>query len=110
MQTIVPKDAEGNFDLSFTGTKMAMESFGPPQSAQPTVIVMTSDQYERLEKLAFQNGDQQEMCRRIRDRMKRGPEGKVACLVLSDMVRINNALKAGETGAWQDLFREIITS
>jgi hypothetical protein len=111
MQTIVPKDAEGNFDLSFTGMKMTMETFGPPQSAQPTVIVMTTDQYNHLEKLAFQQGDHQEMCRRIRDRRKQGPDGKVACLVLStDMARINNALKVGETGAWQDLFREIIGS
>jgi hypothetical protein len=70
---------------------------------------MTPDQYKRLETLAFQKGDQQEMCRRIRDRMQRGAEGKVACLVLStDMAPINNALKAGETGPWQDLFREII--
>lgn len=111
VQTIVPKDADGNFDLSFTGMKVTMETFGPPQSARPTVIVMTLDQYKRLEKLAFQKGDRQEMCRRIRDRMKEGPEGKVACLVLStDMAQINNALKAGETGAWQDLFREIIGS
>ena len=106
MQTVVPREADGNFDLSFTGMRMTMESFGPPQSALPTVIVMTTDQYKRLETLAFQKNDQQTMCRRIRDHMKPGAEGKVACLVLStDMARINNALKAGETGAWQDLFQ-----
>ena len=38
-------------------------------------------------------------------------DGKVAALVLStDMARIREALKRGETGKWQDLFREIMSA
>jgi hypothetical protein len=48
------------------------------------------------------------MCRRIYDVVKK-EDGRVRALVLStDMALIEDAVKRGDSGAWQDLFREII--
>ncbi len=108
MQTVVPAGADGDLDLSFRGTKMEMVPSGPPQSALPTVISMSPEQHERLGKLRFIKGDHQEMCRRIYERVKT-KDGRVHALVLStDMALIKDAMKRGDTGAWQDLFREIM--
>lgn len=110
IQTIVPKDAEGNLDLSFSGTKMEMVANGPPQSALPKLMVMSDDQYARLTKLTYEKGDHQEMCRRIIERVRGKKNGRVACIVMAtDLVRIRKAVDGGETGAWQDLFREILS-
>ena len=108
MQTVVPAGADGDLDLNFKGTKMEMVPFGPPQSALLAVISMTPEQHERLGKLRFMKGDHQEMCRRIYERV-RTKDGRVQALVLStDMALIKDAVKRGDTGAWQDLFREIM--
>lgn len=108
MQTVVPLTADGDLDLSFKGFKMGIVTDGPPQSAQPTVISMSPEQYERLEQLSFMKGDHQEMCRRIYERAKT-KDDRVHALVLStDMALIKDAMKQGDTGAWQDLFREIM--
>lgn len=108
MQTVVPAGADGDLDLSFKGTKMEMVPFGPPQSALPTVISMTPEQHERLGQLRFMKGDHQEMCRRIYEKVKT-KDGRVHALVLStDMALIKDAVKRGDAGAWQDLFREIM--
>jgi len=108
METVVPAGADGDLDLNFKGMKMVMEPFGPPQSALPTVISMTPEQHERLGKLRFMKGDYQEMCRRIYERVKI-KDGRVNALVLStDMALVKDAVKRGDTGAWQDLFREIM--
>ena len=69
---------------------------------------MTPEQHERLAQVGFMKGDHQEMCRRIYDRVKK-EGGRVRALVLStDMALIRGAVKGGDTGAWQDLFREIM--
>jgi hypothetical protein len=108
MQTVVLVGADGDLDLSFKGTKMEMVPFGPPQSALPTVISMTPEEHERLERLRFMKGDHQEMCRRIYENAKT-KDGRVHALVLStDMALIKDALKRVDTGTWQDLFREIM--
>ncbi len=107
MQMPVPLDAEGEFDLSFTGTKMQMIADGPPQSARPALIVMTPDQYKRLEKLAYRKGDHQEMCQRICKRSEKHEDNIVGWVISSDLDRIEEALRKGEKGEWQDLFREI---
>lgn len=110
MQTVVPKDAEGNLDLSFSGMKMTMDTDGPPQSALPSYMVMSDDQYARLGKLRYEKGDHQEMCRRIFERVQGKKDGRVACIVLAtDLARIRHAIDGGETGSWQTLFREIIS-
>lgn len=107
LQTVVPAGADGDLDLRFTGTKMEMVPFGPPQSALPTVIRMTPEQHKRLGQLRFVEGDNQEMCRRIYERVKT-KDGRVHALVLStDIALIKAAVKRGDAGAWQDLFREI---
>jgi len=109
IQTVVPMDAEGNFDLSFSGTKMEVVTDGPPQSALPTSIIMTDDQYARLRKLSYERGDHQEMCRRIVGRVNGKYNGHLRCIVLAtDMSQIRTAVDGGEVGNWQDLFREII--
>jgi hypothetical protein len=108
METVVPAGADGDLDLNFKGTKMEMVPFGPPQSALPTVISVTSEQHERLGELRFMKGDHQEMCRRIYETVKT-KDGRAHVLVLStDTVLITDAVNRGDTGAWQDLFREIM--
>lgn len=108
IKTVVPKDSEGEFDLSFSGMKMEMVTDGPPQSARSTLWVMNLDQYETLKKLSYTQGDHQEMCRRMYQKAQiQGVEA--GTIVLStDKIRILEAIKSGETGNWQDFFREII--
>jgi hypothetical protein len=109
IETFVPVGEDGDFDLSFTGTKAEMVPSGPPQSAKPTVIRMSVGQFERLENLRYVKGDRQDMCRRIYERNKPGNDGHIYALVIStDMATIKDALKRNETGDWQDLFREIL--
>jgi hypothetical protein len=109
MQTVVPRNADGDFDLNFSGTEMKMIADGPPQSARPSLIVMTRDQYERLTKLAYKRGDHQEMCGRIVGRVHKQNDTHVALVVpATDVARICDAIKREETGEWQDLFREIL--
>lgn len=110
IKTVVPVDADGEFDLSFFGMKMTMITDAPPQSASPTVMLMTIDQHKRLEHLSYEKGDHQEMCRRISERSEIHGEQAVAVVLSTDMVRILDTLKRGETGNWQDLFREIFDS
>jgi len=108
IRTVVGACADGDLDLNFKGTKMETVPFGPPQSALSTVITMSLEQYERLGQLRFLNGDHQEMCRRIYERVKK-EDSRVHTLVLStDMAVIKDAMKRGDTGPWQDFFREII--
>lgn len=108
ISTVVPDGADGDFDLSVKGVKMEMVPPGPPQSALPTVVSMSLEQQERLKRLRFTDGGHQEMCQRIYERMQ--TEGdRVQALVLStDMVLIREAVKRGDAGEWQDLFREIL--
>lgn len=108
MQTVVPVGADGDLDLNFEGSKVAMVPFGPPQSARSAVIWMTPEQHERLRSLAFMPGDHQEMCRRIYGKSETR-RGRVRAVVLStDWKIIQDAMKRGDAGTWQDLFREII--
>ena len=121
MQTVaniemaVPLGSDGDLDLTFAGFKAEMKPFGPPQSALPKVIRMSSEQYEHLGRLKYSKGDQQELCQRVHDNILPARanvklvEGEVFAVVLATDVRIiKDALKRGETGAWQDLFREIV--
>lgn len=108
IQTFVPFDKEGHFDLEFSGMTVAMKPFGPPQSALPSVVRMTHEQYDRLRKLSYSKSDHQEMLDRIQQRVKERKDGHIHALVLAtDMSLIRQALAKNEGGAWQDLFREI---
>jgi hypothetical protein len=108
IQTVVPVDADGHFDLNFAGMVVAMNPFGPPQSALPFAVRMTTEQFDQLRKLSYQKGDQQEMLERIRQNV-REQGGHIFALVIStDMAVINRALQEGEAGEWQDLFRQFI--
>lgn len=111
VRTVIPKGEDGELDLDrFTGLKVSMVTGGPPQSGRPSIIVMTTDQYKQLGLLAREKGDHQELCKRVYERVKMG-DGKVEALVLAtDMTQIREALKCGETGNWQDLFREILSA
>jgi hypothetical protein len=108
LQTVVPMDADGEFDLSFSGTKMTMVADGPPQSARPALMGMTLDQHKRLGRLSYEKGDHQEMCRRIYQKAEIHGEQVVTVVLSTDMVRILDTVKRGDTGNWQDLFREIV--
>ncbi|MBB2698992.1 UNVERIFIED_ORG: hypothetical protein GGI66_003669 [Rhizobium esperanzae] len=106
LRTVVPLDQEGHFDLEFKGFKMTMVPPGPPQSALPSQIRMTLEQYDRLRKLSYSPGDHQEMVNRIRVQEH---DGYVYGLVLAtDTARIRGALEKKEEGIWQNLFREIL--
>lgn len=108
IQTVVPVDADGHFDLNFTGMVMEMKPFGPPQSALPSVVRMTSEQVEHLRKLSYRKGDQREMLERIRQNVWE-QDGHIHALVIStDMAEIHSAIQKGEEGEWQDLFRQFI--
>ena len=108
IQTVVPVDADGHFDLNFTGMAMAMKPFGPPQSALPSAVRMTSKQFDQLRKLSYQKGDQHEMLERILQNV-REQDGHIYALVIStDMAVINRGIQKGEVGEWQELFRQFI--
>jgi hypothetical protein len=70
IQTIVPIDQDGHFDLDFKGMTVKLEPSGPPQSASPFVVRMTNEQYDRLRKFSYQKGEHQEMLKRIQGRVK----------------------------------------
>jgi hypothetical protein len=110
VQTVFPVGADGEIDLSdYKGMTFNIVA-EPPQSARPSIVVMTEEQYKQLTSLMYEKGDHQEMCRRICERVEKR-DGMVGALVLStDMARIQQALKSGETGKWQDLFREIVSA
>ncbi|MEM4986293.1 methylamine utilization protein MauJ [Collimonas sp. H4R21] len=108
LQTVVPVDVDGEFDLSFSGTKISMVSDVSPQSARPTLLVMTLDQHKRLEHLCYEKGDHQEMCRRMIQHAETHGEQMTTVVLSTDMVRILDTMKRGDTGGWQDLFREIL--
>ncbi len=108
MQTVVPFDGDGDLDLSFKGTTIQFVVDGPPQSALPSVIRMSSVQYERLGKLASFAGDHQEMCKRIYGKVKRVDDGVQALVLATDMATIRNALDKEPKEEWQKLFSEII--
>lgn len=111
VSTIVPKGQDGELDLDrFTGLKVSMETGRPPQSGKPSIIAMTPEQHQQLGSLVHQKGDHQELCKRVYESGK-VHDGKVVTLVFStDMARIRDALKRGEIGKWQDLFREIVNA
>jgi len=108
VQTVVPMDSEGEPDLGFSGMSVKMISGGPPQSARPTFVRMTFDQHERLVELSYRASDHQEMCQRICRRAQTQGNYVVSAIIATDAARILEAVKRGETGAWQDVFREII--
>jgi len=106
--TVVPKDSDGEFDLSFSGLSMTMMPEAPPQSARPYQIEMSEEQFKKLEKLSYRPGDHQEMLKRITKRNQLH-EGVVYALVFStDYERIKDAVLKNEPGEWQDFFRDII--
>jgi hypothetical protein len=109
VRTVFPEDESGEVDLSRPmGLKVSMGTDGPPQSGRPSRIAMTLDQYKQLALLTHEKGDHVELCKRVHEKAK-VVEGKVIASVLStDMVRIREALKRGEMGNWQNLFREIM--
>jgi len=108
IQTVVPVDSEGNFDLEFKGMSVTTKPSGPPQSASPFEIKMTPEQYGRLGKLSYAKGDHQEMLCRIHGRVQER-EGYIYALVLAtDMSLIQQTKEKKQEGAWQDLFREIL--
>ena len=108
IQTVVPVDADGHFDLNFTGMVMEMKPFGPPQSALPSVVRMTSEQFDHFRKLSYQKGDQHEMLERIRQNVREQDDQICALVISTDMAEIRRAIQEGEEGEWQDLFRQFI--
>lgn len=108
VQTVVPIDQEGHFDLDFKGMSVEMIPSAPPQSASPFVIRMTHEQYDRLSKLSYQKGEHQEMLKRISGHVQK-KEGHIFALVIAtDMLIIRQAAEMKQEGKWQALFRELL--
>lgn len=112
METVIPTDESGELSMAgLTGTTVEMVSDRPgPQSALPFVIEMTPDQLKWLRALAREKGDHRELCDRVYKKVQEGDGKAFALVYATDMASIQEAVKRGETGAWQDLFREIITA
>lgn len=110
MQTIVPKKPNGDLDLRSKGVTAGIKPFGPPQSALPSIIKMSVEQLKQLQELSYNKGEHQEMCQRICQRTKKKDNNIYAQILSTDMALIHKALKKGETGIWQNLFREIMSN
>ncbi|MES2511844.1 MAG: methylamine utilization protein MauJ [Pseudomonadota bacterium] len=108
IQTVVPEKNDGDFDLSFSGTTMKMQADGPPQSARPTLISMSPEQHKRLVQLSYMKGDQQEMLGRVGGRAQQRGQEVIVSVPSTDMKTIRESLRRGESGAWQDIFLELV--
>ena len=108
IQMNVPVDADGHFDLNFTGMVAELKPFGPPQSALPSAVRMTSEQFDQLRKLSYKKGDQHGMLERIRQNVREQDDHIYALVISTDMAVIHRAIQKGEMGEWQDLFRQFI--
>ena len=109
ISAVVPVDEDGELDLDrFTSPTVSMVINQPPQSGRPTLVVMTPDQHKQMGSLAREKGDHQELCKRVYERVQMAGENVVASVLATDMAHIQAALKRGETGNWQDLFRDIL--
>ncbi len=108
VQTVFPADQGGHFDLDSNSVKVETKPPGPPQSALPSVMRMTKEQYDKLCKLSFGQSEQREMLERLRSRVQEHG-GHIFVQVLStDKSIIDQAIDKKEDGEWQNLFREII--
>jgi|GEM_PF-783695 hypothetical protein len=110
ISTIVQNDKDGELDLDSMGIKVSMVTDGPPQSGRSSIIVMTPEQHKQLGLLTREKGDHQELCKRVYNRVEMRDKKVVALVLSTDMARIRDSLKRGETGNWQDLFREIVSA
>jgi len=108
ISTIVPQGEDGELDLSFNGLTVTTTTDDPPQSGRPSIISMTSAQHNQLGRLSHEQGDHQDLCKRVCKRVKMHDAKRVTLILATDMAKIQSALKRGETGNWQDLFREIL--
>jgi len=108
IQTVIPVDNDGEFDLSFTGTQFKMNTDSPPQSALPYLIDITLEQHKRLDRISHEKGEHQEMCQRICRNTEVQGKQVVAGVLSTDMKWIRESIQRGDTGNWQDLFREIL--
>ena len=108
MQTVVPIGPDGDFDLSFKGFKAEVVTFGPPQSALPTVIKMTSEQYDRLKEISHSKSELQETFKRISQRIKHHEDGIYAQVLSTDMDLIKAGVANDPQEDWQILFQEIL--
>ncbi len=108
IQTIVPMDDAGHFDLDFKGMVMEMKPFGPPQSELPYAVRMSAEEFEQLTVLSYRKGEQQEMLQRICQRFQE-KDGDVWALVIStDLTIIQSAIEQNQAEEWVDLFRQFI--
>ena len=107
IQTVVPQDEDGNFDMSFSGMEVQLVPFGPPQSSRPHFIRMTKDQFKRMRALAYQAGSHQELCKRVAERSEEHDGHIYATILATDMKDIEGALSNDSDEDWVKLFREI---
>jgi len=107
VQTVVPKDGNGDFNLKFEGMKVELVT-GPPQSALPTVIQMGTESYESLRKLSYRKGEHQEILKRICDRVRQQDDVVQVLILSTDMDFIRESIKTGVKEEWLDILRTIL--
>ncbi len=108
LSIMVPVSDDGDLDLGFEGFKAEMVPFGPPQSARPTIIKMSREQFERLEKLRFARSDYRELCERVWQKSQIIDDHVLALMLATDLKLINEAIARGEDGEWRSFFEELL--
>lgn len=107
VQTVVPKDENGDFDLNFKGMKVELVT-GPPQSALPTVIQMCCENYEHLRELSYGKGEHQDILQRILERVEQQDDVVQVLMLSTDMAFIRDLLKSGAKEEWLEIFRGVL--
>ncbi|RKT34134.1 hypothetical protein BXY70_0140 [Roseovarius halotolerans] len=107
IQTAVPQDSDGNFEIDFSGVQVQMKPFGPPQSARRYAVEVSQEQFDQLRGLSFRTGDDQEMLQRVAHELYEGSDKPFIGVLATDMAEIRQRVEQGEQGEWQTIFRQI---
>lgn len=107
IQTIVPVDQDGEFNLDFTGMTVSLSSNVPPQSARSFFFFITKEQLNLLGKLRYQNGSDRDLINRIWSSAQIQGEGVAIEIVSTDMPVILKSLKDGVSESYLDIFKDI---
>jgi len=117
IQTIVPNREDGDLEVAFDGLTVSLIPDTPPQSALPSVFLVTEDQCELLRSLAYKSSDHQDLIRRLVNQNEKTSDGRWVLAVMStnlptlkaiagsdeqsDLAALSRALMALPTGESQ---------
>ena len=107
VQTTVPVDKDGEFNLDFTGMTVSLSSNVPPQSAKSFFFLITKEQLNFLGKLRYQNGSGRDLVNRIWSGVQIQDETIAIEIVSTDMPVILKSLKDGVSESYVEVFKDI---